>query len=66
MKNLKEYQNVKKQYIKLNGINSDNVYSYFNNEAVLILLRKYYEVYTKFLFNKLYIMIDSNIMHFYE
>ncbi len=53
MKNLKEYQNVKKQYIKLNGINSDNVYSYFNNEAVLILLRKYYEVYTKFLFNKL-------------
>lgn len=53
MKKFKEYEGAKKEYIKLNDLNSDNIYTYFNNETVLLLIRRYYEIYTKFLFNKL-------------
>lgn len=53
MKNLKDYESAKKNYIKLENLNSDNIYEYFNNESVLLLIRRYYEVYTKFLFNQL-------------
>lgn len=53
MKILKEYENTKKEFIKLENLNSDNIYDYLGNETVLLLIRRYYEVYTKFLFNQL-------------
>ena len=53
MKALKEYQSLNKNYIRESGLNSDNIYEHFENENVLLLIRRYYEVYTKFLFNKL-------------
>ncbi len=53
MKNFKEYEVLKKDYIKLHILNSDTIYNYFSNDAILALLRKYYELYTKFLFNSL-------------
>ena len=53
MRILKDYENVKKEFIKVEGLNSDNIYGYFENETVLLLIRRYYEVYTKFLFNQL-------------
>ena len=34
-------------------MSSDNIYNYFESERILLLIRRYYEVYTKFLFNKL-------------
>ena len=53
MKKFKEYESSKKEFIKLNDLNSDNIYDYFKNETVLLLIRRYYEIYTKFLFNQL-------------
>lgn len=53
MRILKDYENVKKEFIKVEGLNSDNIYTYFENETILLLIRRYYEVYTKFLFNQL-------------
>lgn len=53
MKNIKDYESAKKEFIKLENLNSDNIYSYFNNEDILLLIRRYYELYTKFLFNQL-------------
>lgn len=53
MKNIKDYESAKKNFIKIENLNSDNIYSYFNNEDILLLIRRYYEIYTKFLFNQL-------------
>ena len=53
MISMKDYQAKKKGYIRELSLNSDNIYEYFDNEQTLMLLRKYYEVYTKFLFSKL-------------
>ena len=53
MMSLKAYTLRKKNYIKELGLNSDNIYEHFENDNTLMLLRKYYEVYTKFLFNRL-------------
>lgn len=52
MKNIKEYNKLKKEYIKLKMLNSDNVYDYLTDKQISVI-RKYYEVYTKYLFNKL-------------
>ena len=52
MKNQKEYLSFKKAYIKDKELNSDNVYNFLNENQIKVI-QKYYEVYTKFLFNKL-------------
>ena len=41
MKNFKEYEVLKKEYIKLHILNSDTIYNYFSKDAILALLRKY-------------------------
>ena len=53
MKNMKDYESSKKEFIKLQDLNSDNIYTYFSNDDMLLLIRRYYEIYTKFLFNQL-------------
>ena len=52
MKNEKDYIKLKKNFIKVNGLSSDNIYNYLSVEQVNII-RNYYEVYTKYLFNKI-------------
>ena len=48
----KEYLRLKREFIKVNGLSSDNIYNYLNDKQINII-RKYYEVYTKYLFNRL-------------
>lgn len=52
MFNEKEYIKNKREYIKTANLNNDTVYTYLNEKQISII-RKYYEVYTKYLFNKL-------------
>lgn len=48
----KEYLRLKREFIKVNGLSSDNIYNYLNENQINVI-RKYYEVYTKYLFNRL-------------
>lgn len=52
MKSEKEYKKLRKNFIRENDLNNDNVYDYLNENQINVL-RKYYEVYTKFLFNRI-------------
>lgn len=53
MRNIKEYEKLKKEFIKVKNLNTDNIYNEFRNEVEIKLLQKYYEIYSQFLFNKL-------------
>lgn len=52
MKALKDYNKKKKEFLKTTVLNSDNIYISFNDNQIKVI-QKYYEVYTKYLFNKL-------------
>ena len=60
MKSVKEYQKLKREYIRLKGLNSDTVYEYLTDKQIVVI-RKYYEVYTKYLFNKLMGSLRLNV-----
>lgn len=53
MKNYKDYIKAKKEFIKVKNLNSDNIYNEFRNEKEILLLQRYYELYSQFLFQKL-------------
>lgn len=52
MKSLKDYTIKKKEFLKTTILNNDNIYTSFNDNQIKVI-QKYYEVYTKYLFNKL-------------
>lgn len=52
MRTQKDYIRLKKSYIAEKGLNSDNIYQYLTDVQIRII-QKYYELYTRFLFNKL-------------
>lgn len=61
MKTLNEYKLLKNQYMKEHEMGRDNIYSFFNEKQIMIL-QKYYEVYSKYLYNSLVGSLQLNIL----
>lgn len=60
MFNEKEYIKNKREFIKTADLNNDTVYTHLNEKQISII-RKYYEVYTKYLFNKIMGTLRLNV-----
>lgn len=61
MKSFDEYKALKNKYISENNIGRDNVYDFFN-ETQIKILQRYYEVYSKYLYNSLVGNLQLNVL----